>query len=660
MLYEWTTGRLPFDTADPLQRVHDILAHMPVPPHELDPAVPRPLSGIVMRLLEKEPERRYQSAQGLRFDLARLRERLALGDASPFVLGEQDFGERLVPPEHPVGREAELAALHALLAQAARGSFASVLVTGAPGAGKSVLVNELRAAVAQRGGWFVAGRYDAQRQDITASAVHQCFRDLGRLLLAQPDARLQPLRERMLRALGANAGLFTSVNPEFVQVLGIAAEPARDDAVLASQRLLRASVDVLRQLSHAAGPVVMVLDDLQWAAPRSLAMVDALLTEPSLGGLLLVLVSRDTRADPAHPLQAKLAHWQSLGVAPRPLEVANLTPAALAQVLRTMLRLQPEPAGRLAAALHPCTGGNPFDAIELVNALRAEGLLAPADGGWQWDADAIRRHAAAHEVMDLLLARLRRQPRGTRRVLALLACLGGEVSLQLLGRLAGMGPQALQTALAPAFEEGLLQPGGTSTPGAAFRHDRVRQASYRRLTPATRRRLHWLLARRLAASPGNESLAAEQYLPVVDALPAGPERTQAASLLHRHAQDVRAQNPPLAERALCSAAQLIEDDPRADNLQLAIATTRHGVLLQLGRVEEADAVYAAIEAAGGEPLDRVDAACAQVASLANRGRLRDAVDLGLRALRELGFAPQVRPREQAAADFVRAMVDVMA
>jgi len=660
MLYEWATGRLPFESADPLEWVRDILARVPTPPHELNPATPRALSDMVMRLLEKEPERRYQSAEGLRLDLAYLCERLTRADESPFSLGEHDFGERLVPPAHPVGREPELAVLHAALAETARGTFTSVLVTGAPGVGKSALVGELRAAVAEQQGWFVAGRFDAQRQDITASAIHQCFRALGRLLLAEPDARLQPLRERMLRALGANAGLLAGVNPEFMQVLGVAAEPALDDPVLGTQRLLRASVDVLRQLSDGGRPIVLVLDDVQWASPRSLSIIDALLTEPSLGSVLLVLVSRDTQADPTHPLHAKLARWQSLGVAPRPLPLANLTPEALAQVVGGMLRLQPEPAAQLAAALYPRAGGNPFDAIELVNALRTDGLLTCTDEGWRWDADAIRRHVAAHEVMDLLLTRLRRLPRATRRVLALLACLGGEVNLDLLANLAGMPLQALHEALARVFDEGLLQPGEAGGPAVAFRHDRVRQAAYGQLTPASRQRLHLLLARRLAASPGRANLAAEQYLPVVDALRAAPDREQAAALLHRQAVDLQTQNPPLAERLLSSAAGLVQGDIDAGALQAAIAGARHGVLCNLGRLEEADAIYAAIESAGGELLERVDPACAQVASLANRGRLKEAVDLGLRTLRELGFAQLQGPREQAAADFVQAMVDVMA
>jgi len=660
MLYEWATGHLPFESADPLQRVRDILARVPTAPRELNPATPRALSDMVMRLLEKEPERRYQSARGLCLDLACLCERLSRADDSPFSLGEHDFGERLVPPARPVGREPELAALHAAVADAARGAFASVLVTGAPGVGKSALVAELRAALAERQGWFVAGRFDPQRQDITASAIHQCFRALGRLLLAEPDSRLQPLRERMLRALGANAGLLAGINPELMQVLGVAAEPAPDDPVLGTQRLLRASVDVLRQLSEGGRPIALVLDDVQWASPRSLSIIDALLTEPSLGSVLLVLVSRDTRADPTHPLNAKLARWRSLGVAPRPLPLANLTPEALAQMLGGMLRLQPEPAAHLAQALYPRAAGNPFDAIELVNALRTDGLLTRTDEGWRWDADAIRRHVAAHEVMDLLVARLRRPPRTTRRVLALLACLGGDVSLDLLADLAGMPLQALHEALARAFDEGLLQPTEAGDPAVAFRHDRVRQAAYGQITPASRQRLHLLLARRLAASPGCANLAAEQYLPVVDALRAAPDRVQAADLLYRQALNLQTQNPPLAERLLSCAAGLVENDAAAGALQAAVASARHGALCNLGRLEEADAIYAAIEAAGGDLLERTDPAGAQVASLANRGRLKDALELGLRTLRELGFVQLQRPREQAAADFVQAMVDVLA
>jgi predicted ATPase len=661
MLYEWSTGRLPFEAADPLRLVHDILARVPTPPREAQPAVPYVLSDIVMRLLEKEPERRYQSAEGLRFDLACLREQLANGGEPSFPLGQHDFGDRLLPPPQPVGRVAELAQLRSALRDAAKGSFVSVLVTGEPGVGKSALVGQLRDALAARQGWFVAGRFDARRQDISASAVHQCFRALGGLLLAEPEAQLQSLRERMLRALGPNAGLFAGINPEFIQALGVAPQPSEDDPMLASQRLVRASVEVVRALAGTGRTLTMVLDDLQWAPPRSLAMVDALLTEPLLGGVLLVLVSRDVHAFPSHPLSAQLVRWHRLGVAPRPLPLAPLAPDALAQMLAAMLRLRPGPAAQLAALLQPRTGGNPLDTVELVNALRSDGLLTPGEEGWQWDAEAIRRHVASNEVIDLLEARLRRLPRPTRQLLALLACLGGEVSLDLLARLTGAPRRVARETLARAFDEGLLQTGESGERAVAFRHERIQRTAYGQLTQASRQRLHLLLARRLAAWPEHHSLAAEQYLPVVDVLREPAERERAARLLHRQATgDLQTQNPPLAERLLSSAAAVIADTPDLHGLRLPIAAARHAVLCNLGRLEEADAIYEEIIASGGEMLARVEPTCGQVASLANRGRLKEAVALGRQALGELGFAQPQRPREQAAADFVQAMVDVMA
>ncbi|MDT7667034.1 MAG: hypothetical protein QOD04_6590, partial [Pseudonocardiales bacterium] len=296
-LYELATGAPPFGSGDPLRLVHAHLARVPRPPAELNPAVPARLSAIILHLLEKEPDRRYQSADGLVYDLERIRHGQTGPAAAAVRVGERDFPVRLVPPSRLVGREAQVATLKEAFEDSLAGRCRGLLIGGAPGVGKTALVDELRAVVTGRDGWFVAGKFDQYRRDIEFDAVHQVFRALGRLLLAEPEDELARLRERILRAVGANAGLLVAVLPEFAALLAV--PPDAGDPLTAQVRTQQASVAVLRAVASRKRPLVLFLDDLQWAGRTPLGFVDLLLSEEPVEGLLLVGAFRDGEVDAA-------------------------------------------------------------------------------------------------------------------------------------------------------------------------------------------------------------------------------------------------------------------------------------------------------------------------------------------------------------------------
>ena len=224
VLYELATGEPPFGAGDPLRLVHDHLARVPVPAAEVNRAVPAPLSGIIMHLLEKEPDNRYQTADGLVYDLERSRDVLAHPAAAVLRVGERDVPVRLLPPSRLAGRDDEVAALEAAFAGALAGECCGVLVGGAPGVGKTALVDQLRPVVTGGDGWFVTGKFDQYRRDLEFDAGFQAFRALGRLLLAEPEDELAQLRGRIMAAVGPGAGLLAAVLPEFAVLLGVAPE----------------------------------------------------------------------------------------------------------------------------------------------------------------------------------------------------------------------------------------------------------------------------------------------------------------------------------------------------------------------------------------------------------------------------------------------------
>ncbi|HSV34154.1 MAG TPA: AAA family ATPase [Ramlibacter sp.] len=634
-LYEAATGSPPFEADDPLQLIHDHLARLPVSPIARKPGLPRMLSQIIMHLLEKEPDRRYQSAEGLACDIERLQQAQTRGDNETFPLGERDFPLRLSPPVRLVSRQREITVLRQALEDAIEGNGRVALVAGAPGVGKTSLVNELRPMVIARGGWFVSGKFDQYQTDAPTAAV-QALRVLGRLLLAEPQAQLLELRARILAHVGPNAALIPSTLPEFALLLGVPSEAPSGDPALLEARLRLAIQEMLRAIASPARPLVMVLDDLQWSGTPTIWFVDNVRQNHNLRGLLVVGTYREGEVGVDNPLSAMLPRWKQDGLAP--LELKNLPPAGLGELLREMLRMPRAQAAALAQAVGERTGGNPFDSVELVNALRHDGVLVPTSDGWQWDGAAIHRHIGQGDVIDLVRARIAQLPAPGREVLEAVACLGVEVRLDLLGAALGLSKAETQERLAAPLEAGLLLAVDNDS-AVQMRHDRVQQAAYGALAPTRRGSLHLALARRLALRPEWSSAAAQQYLAAVDEVREREECTRVAALLHQAAIRVRrTANYAPVERMLAAAATLLVRGGAPDEQQLAtLEIERHAVLYSLGRLEEADLVYRAIEARGGDVLALVRAACVQVDSLSNRNRPREAVALGLSLLRQLGL-----------------------
>ncbi len=664
-LYEVLTGRPPFgsDVSDPLQLIHAHLARTPESPSALNPTVPEALSAIVLRLLEKEPDQRYQSADGLAHDLARLAASAERGGGwlpvEGFGLGERDFPLRLTAPSLPVGRDAERAALVAAYQRARTGGVHGLLVSGASGVGKSALLNELRSLVTEHGGWLVTGKFDRYRQDADADAVPQALTALGRLLLAEPEEKLARHRERLLAELGSNAPV-VAIWPEFAALLGVEHQLPGGDPAEVQSRMLRAVVDVLRSVATPQRPLVMVLDDLQWAPAFPLAAIDAVLTDGGLSGVLLVGAYRDAEVEATHGLSVMRERWQRLGMAPPLLRLENLPPSGLATMLAEMLRLHQGEATRLAAAIGARTAGNPFDTVELVNALRREGALVPDDTGWGWDADTIRRFVGSTDVIDLLTTRIERLPPETGRLLEIMAYLSGEVETGLLAVAAEVTEDEVRERLQPALEDGLLVPVSTGS-AVRFRHDRVQEAAHEHVSHEARDVLHLSLARRLIALPEWAGLAAEQYLHAFDTveLAADPaEARRAAGLFLAAGARLKLINAAVAERYLSAALSLLAASgaPVRDRLACDARTELHESLFILGRLDDAERLFRVIEEASDGPLDLLGPVGLHISSLIGRGRPQEGLTVGLRLLAALGV--HLPPPEEMDVQIARGLADL--
>ncbi|WP_432827011.1 AAA family ATPase [Dactylosporangium sp. CA-092794] len=642
-LYELATGRPPFGCGDPLRLTHDHLTRVPVPPAQVNPAVPGPLSGIVMHLLEKEPDNRYQTADGVLYDLQRLRDD---GPAAGLRIGEHDVPLRLPAPSMLVGRDAEVAELSAGFADALSGRCRGVLVGGAPGVGKTALVDELRPVVTGWDGWFVAGKFDQYRRDLEFDAAEQAFRALGRLLLAEPEDELDKLRPRILEAVGPNAGLVAAVVPEFATLLRV--PPDGGDPLTAQVRAQRSAVDIMHAVASRQRPIVMFLDDLQWAARTPLGFIDIVLSEEPVDGLLLVGAYREGDVDPAHPLAAPLSRWRDQpGV--RHLRLDNLPVAGLVTMVAEMLHVDEAGAAALGEAIARYTSGNPYETVELLNALRRDGVLTATAGGWRWDIAQVHTHLGRSDLAGLLETRVEAMPVRTRRVVETMACLGGRAEVRLLQTATAAPPDELERDLAPALNEGLLvvEPGPHEA--VRFRHDRIREVILRAVDLRRRRALQLAMARRLARVPELFAVAAEQYLAVVDAVEDPAERRVAVGLLRRAAGEASLTGNYALVNALLAATLRLIDLGETGTLA-EVHTARHSALYCLGRLDEADAEYHTIEGLCDTAAQRVEATCVHVRSLTHQNRFAEGMALGIASLRELGMAIPATERFAAELD----------
>jgi PAS domain S-box-containing protein len=653
-LYQLLTGALPFNAADPMALFHCHMAREPVPPAELVPGLPATLSAIVMKLLAKSQDDRYQTAAGLESDLRRcLAQWQARGRVDDFRLDARGGPARLPMPGRLHGRQGEIARLQAAFDRVAgAGGRELVLVSGPSGTGKSSIAGALQEAVLARGGLFAAGKFDEARRDIPYATLAEAFRGVVRQILGHGEERVREWRERLLAALGPNASLVVRVLPELERVIGLqppTQELPPGEAQSRLQAVFHRFVGVLARPQH---PLVLFLDDLQWLDAATLQLLEGLLAEDGLRHLLLVGAFRAGEVDAVHPLTPALAAFRRAPTMPvHDVVLEPLAPADLRALVGDALRCAPDDVRELAQLVHEKTGGNPFFAAQFLGELAEDGLLSSGgDGaGWAWDLGGIRARGLTDNVVDLLVGKLARLPVATQGLLELLGCLGDGVPTERLAELQGAPEPAIHEALREAVRAGLVV---RSESGYAFLHDRIRQAACSRIPPDTRAAIHLRIARLLAARtpPARIDEAVFEIVNHFDAaaglLAADDERVRVAGF-HLAAGRRAKESMACAEalRYLSTGCALLPADAWSRHPGLAFALEFHRADCEyltgdLAAAEERLARLAA-RATGAEDLSLVT--CARINLLTTQGRADAAVEAGLDTLRRLGIPWSAHP-----------------
>ena len=640
--YELLAGQAPFDAPDAMELVHCHIARTPDWSHPAFARLPGCLLAIVQRLMEKNAEQRYQTLHGLQRDLESCR-----AAAPAHAVGLCDRNGRFLVPQTLHGREDAIAALLAAFDRSAAGSSEMLLVAGYSGIGKSAVVNEVQKPIVARRGCFLAGKFDQFQRDVPYASLIQAFQGLVRQLLCEPDESLRQWSGKLHAALGSGLGVMVELIPELALIVG-ATEPvaalAPEQAQVRLGRVFPSFVEVFAAAGH---PLVLFLDDLQWADAATLRMIELFMRARADGHMLIIGAYRDNEVGAVHPLMTLRDKLLAGGVRLSTLVLGALTEPQVGQMLSATLRVAAADCAPLTRLCFCKTAGNPFFLNQFLVAIHDAGHLRyqAAHDCWGWDLAAIEQADYTDNVVELLLEKIRRLPMATQRLLQLAASVGNRFALDTLAVVVERAAWHTQQDLWPALDAGLIQPlderykyvdADAADSGVSYRflHDRVQQAAYLIADADARAASHLRIGRLLLEHATGQRLDG-QLFEIVEQLNAG------RALIHGAGE--RVQLAELNRRAGGKARRSAAFQATLEHMHIGLgllptdAWQSHAGLwldLQLGAAEAAylcgqfdaaEAIYPLVRARCSAPLLQVRCIAVQAHQYQLQGRLQDAI-----------------------------------
>lgn len=652
VLYTLATGDPAFAVQSPLEAVHAHLAKVPPAPR----GCPSPLAEILLKLLAKNPDQRYQSLTGLTADLTRCRDQWHSGVLTPFALGSEDLADRLRPTRKLFGREQETALLNDLYQRTASGTSESLVIAGPSGSGKTALATEAGSRALGDQGFFLVGKFDETRKDQPYSAFVQQVEDLVRHTVRRPDR--ESWRRIFADSLGDNQAVIVALEPSFEALCGPQAPPPPLPPRETENRLFYTLESFMRALLSTERPVVLLFDDIQWIDPASIRLLESLGSQTGSGRLLSLYAYRNNEEVVSEGFPAFLSRLEASSRQPT-LNLGSLDAAAVEAWVEEVLGTARD-TEVLAKNLVAKTAGSPFFLSRLVQRLCREGILFydRSHRRWDWNSQQLMSLPASENVSDLLVSQIDALPTAARSLLGIAACLGTTVASADLAPFASLVPD-LATALwplidqqyvvplsdgylalaAPEYREGKAEVGSFSF---RFQHDKIRQAARDGMAPEARSEVHMQAARWLEGTRPGEAVG--HYLTVLDKITTLEARLRLVRLLIKVAQAARASSAShqaldLFHRAQDLARALTLPEDEAQQLLLLLAETAY----LCHEIDEAEAVSQALLDRLSDPGAKAEVFQMQMDAFTFLGRMTDALERGQRALAVLGVKLALKP-----------------
>ncbi|MEO8184241.1 MAG: sigma 54-interacting transcriptional regulator, partial [Deltaproteobacteria bacterium] len=661
ILYELLTGSLPHSSSDALELIHCHIARIPRSPSEVDSAIPLPLSEVVLRLLAKAPEERYQCAAGVRTDLKHcLEEWGRRRDVAPFVLAQQDVSDRFLIPQRLYGRKPEVATLLAAFQRACEGRSFLLLAEGYSGVGKTSLILDLGRPIVRERGYFLSGKFDQVVPSVPFGALLQAFRGLVRQLLGESPERVHDWRASILEVLGPNSAVLSEVLPELTWIIGKQATPVSLGPTESLNRFRLVLEMFLAAIARPEHPVVLFLDDLQWADAATLSVLGPLLTSPDISCLLLIGAYRANEVHTGHPLLEALGDIRAAGGEVQQLRVGPLALRDVTELVADVLHTGHSDAEPLARLVLAKTNGNPLFATQFLRTLKDEGWIDfdYSRRRWRYRLSEIESLVMTDNVVDLMTRKLARLSEKTQRALTLAACIGNSFDGETLGVVSNQSPARALRDLDEAIEEGLIVAASSSHELRAsetgrtevdyvFSHDRVQQLAYSLIPKEQRELVHLQVGRLLwgqadAERTDDKLFEITHHLNVGSALLSASGERQALARLNWKA-GVKAKSATAHEAALAyfqaGVALLAEESWHTDyelafELELEAAEAQY----RCGHFEQAKRQLDSLLGRAQTNLERARVYNIEMIQYENLSRYADALNVARQSMRLFGMA----------------------
>jgi PAS domain S-box-containing protein len=684
--YELLTGQLPFVSADPLELIHCHIAKKPTEPIELNSAIPAMVNNIIMKLMSKTAEDRYQSAFGLRYDLENCWQQWQeTNSINQFDLGSRDICDRFIIPEKLYGRETEVKALLEAFDRISEGNIEIMLIAGFSGIGKTAVVNEVHKPIVRQRGYFIKGKFDQFNRDSPFSSWVQAFQNLMQQLLTESATEVQKWQTKILEALGENSQVIIDVIPELEHLIGKQPEVLKLEGVAAQNRFNLLFGKFIRVFATKEHPLVIFLDDLQWADSASLKLMQLLMSETDTRYLLLMGAYRDNEVFPAHPLMLTLdeirkveanssASSQNQDVDRPTLRVNQITLAPLDKLSLNCLIADTfscpiERAMPLTELIFVKTKGNPFFATKFLKFLHSDGFISfdftpGARGGWQCDIAQLRALSWTDDVVEFMAIQLQKLPENTQQALKLAACVGNQFDLATLAIVSKKSESETAVDLWPALQEGLVIPtsevykffqesesveipqGSELSVPYKFLHDRVQQAAYSLIPESQKQSTHLEIGQLLLRNTP-EAEQEEKIFDIVNQLNIGVEliadqikRDELAQLnliAGRKAKSSTAY--AAAKKYLTVGIELlaVECWQNHYNLSLALYQETTEAMYLNGDFEQMEALAETVLQQANTLLDKIKIYQVQIQALKAQNQIKQSLNFGLDILKLLGI-----------------------